>query len=238
MTTRPDMATFWDERARENAAYFVDNSLDYRHTDLEHFWADGPRTVDDVLATVDAPAIRPEDDVVEIGCGIGRLTRPLSERARTVRALDISGEMLARASAANAHLANVEWVHGDGTSLAGIADASADVVFSHVVFQHVPSPDITLGYVREMGRVLRPGGWAAFQISNDASIHRSGDRGLRAWLAARLRLAPGGQDHPAWLGSAVELPDLEAAAHDGGLEVERISGAGTQFCFVLLRNLG
>jgi SAM-dependent methyltransferase len=228
------MGSFWDERARENAAYFVDNTLDYRGSDLEDFWARGPEVLDRVLGVVEAPAIAPDDDVVEIGCGVGRLTRPLSERARTVRALDVSAEMLAQAREHNPQLANVEWIHGDGTSLTGIGDASADVVFSHVVFQHVPDPAITLGYVREMGRVLRPGGWAAFQISNDSTIHRPRPRRLRDRLATVVGRAPSGQDDPAWLGSAVELDALEAAARDGGLTVERVTGAGTQFCIVLL----
>lgn len=75
--------------------------------------------------------------------------------------------MLERARALHAQLTNVKWIHGDGESLSGIADASVDAVFSHVVFQHIPDPRITLGYVREMGRVLRPGGWTAFQVSTD-----------------------------------------------------------------------
>ena len=49
---------------------------------------------------------------------------------------------------------------------------SVDGCFSHVVFQHIPDPPITLNYVREMGRVLRPGGWALFQVSNDPTIHQ------------------------------------------------------------------
>jgi SAM-dependent methyltransferase len=116
-----------------------------------------------------------------------------------------------------------------------VDDASADVVFSHVVFQHVPDPAITLGYVRDMGRVLRPGGWAAFQVSNDPSIHQRRSRDLRWRLDRLLGRAPGGQENPAWLGSAVELDDLRAAARDGGLEIERLVGEGTQFCLVLLR---
>ena len=229
------MGGYWDERARENAAYFVDNDLDYAETDLAAFWAKGPETVDRVLARLEAPAIRPQDEIVEIGCGIGRLTRPLAERGERVWALDVSAEMLRRAREANPQLTNVEWVHGDGTTLTGIPDASADVVFSHVVFQHIPDPATTLGYVREMGRVLRPGGWAAFQASNDPSIHRPWRQPLGRRLLRALGRAPKGLDHPAWLGSAVELEDLRAAAAAGGLDVERLDGEGTQFCLVLLR---
>ena len=231
------MRRFWDERARENAAYFVDNRLDYRNTDIEAFWAEGPVALDECLAYVGAPEIPPEAVVVEIGCGIGRITRPLADRARAVKAFDVSDEMLRQAREANAHLANVDWILGDGASLAGVGDGEADVVFSHVVFQHIPDPAITLEYVRDMGRVLRPGGWAAFGISNDPSVHRPphGVAALRLRVRALAGRAPRAQGHPAWVGSAVDLDALRSAAGDGGLEVERLAGEGTQYCWALLR---
>jgi SAM-dependent methyltransferase len=182
-----------------------------------------------LLAQVDAT-----DDVVEIGCGVGRLTRVLSRDAARVRALDISRRMLDRARHHNAALDNVEWIHGDGSTLAGIDDESADVVVSHVVFQHIADPAVTLGYVREIGRVLRPEGWGGFQISNDPDVHRDTRRFGDA-VRALFRRAPRGQGHPDWLGSYVDLDDLGAAAEQAGMEVERVVGAGTQLCLVRTR---
>jgi SAM-dependent methyltransferase len=232
------MREFWDRAADENAMYFVDNSLDYRRPDAERFWRDGERELDALLGAVGA-TIEPGDDVVEIGCGIGRITRVLARRAATVRALDVSPRMLELARGHGAGLEGVEWLLGDGVSLRGVADASADAVVSHVVFQHIPDSAVTLGYVREIGRVLRPGGWSAFQVSNDPWIHRrrTGREGLRIRLAALLGRGPRGQADPAWLGSAVDLDELRAAAAEGGMEVERTSGEGTQMCFVLTRRL-
>jgi SAM-dependent methyltransferase len=145
--------------------------------------------------------------------------------------------MLKRAREQGAGLDNVEWLLGDGTSLAGVADASADACVSRVVFQHIPDPRVTLGYVREIGRVLRPRGWAAFQISNDPRIHRrrTGREGLRIGWRALTRRGPKGQADPAWLGSYVELDDVRAAAADGGMAIERTHGEGRQLCFVLTR---
>jgi SAM-dependent methyltransferase len=224
---------FWDERAREQALYFVDNTVDYRDTDVERFWAGGEEAVAGILDDLGL-AVRPTDALVEIGCGVGRLTRALAARAASVTALDVSGEMLAKARELNPHLDNVSWLHGDGATLRGVADASADGCFSHVVFQHLPDPALTLGYVREMGRVLRPGGWAAFVLSTDAAVHRP--RRRASWrLAALLGRGPRGQEHPAWLGSAVALDRLEAAASEAGLELERVLHPGTQFTLVLGR---
>jgi SAM-dependent methyltransferase len=146
--------------------------------------------------------------------------------------------MLARARQLNPHLDNVRWLHGDGTTLAPIAESSADVCFSHVVFNHIPDPAITLGYVREMGRVLRPGGWSAFQVSNDpeADAHAPpAGASLRHRLAALAGRVPRGYDHPAWLGSAVDLDALGDTASDAGLAVERVEAPGSFFCTVLVR---
>ncbi len=234
-----EMREFWDARADEDAFYFVDNRLAYGAADAERFWAAGPELLDRILAELGA-RIDAGDALVEIGCGIGRMTRPLAARAASVRALDVSERMLALAREHNPGLANVEWVLGDGRSLAPIADASADGCFSHVVFQHLPDPELTLGYVREIGRVLRAGGWAAFQVSDAPEVHRRPPplRRLRAWLGARRGRAPGGQSHPAWRGSAVDLGRLRATAVEAGLAVERLSGERTQFCLVLLRREG
>jgi len=105
---------------------------------------------------------------------------------------------------------------------------------SVVVLQHMPDPALTLGYVREVGRALRPGGWAALQVSNDHGGHRRWV-GIRHQIKALAGRAPRGLGHPAWIGSAVELDDLREAANDAGTDVEVVWGEGSQYCQVLLR---
>ena len=230
------MGRFWDDRARENALFFVDNQLRYADPDAERFFANGQHSLDVMLEAL-GMALAPGDRVVEIGCGAGRQTRALAARAAHVRALDVSEAMLARARELSPGLDNVEWLPGDGTSLAGVESAGVDACVSYVVFQHLPDSGLTLGYVREIGRVLRPGGWAAFQVSNDSSIHRP--RGGRERLGTALRgligRGPRGQANAAWRGSAVDLAELGAVAESAGMEVERTVGEGTQFCLVGLR---
>jgi SAM-dependent methyltransferase len=224
---------FWDERAREQALFFVDNTVDYRKPDIERFWAEGEEAASAILDELGVE-VRPTDAIVEIGCGVGRLTRALARRAAHVTAVDVSAEMLARARQLNPELENVRWLHGDGESLAGVETGSADGCFSHVVFQHLPDPELTLGYVREMGRVLRPGGWAAFGVSTDPAVHRPRRR-ARWRVAALLGRGPRGQEDPAWLGSAVSVDRLREVAAEAGMEFERVLQPGTQFTLVLAR---
>jgi SAM-dependent methyltransferase len=227
-----DMRRFWNDRAREDAFYFVDTRQPYKATEPGRFW-DAEELVDHVLGglgvAVDSDAV-----VLEIGCGLGRITRVLAARARSVVALDVSDEMLAQARAHNPDLGNVEWMLGDGRSLAPVPDASVDACVSVVVLQHVPDPEIMLDYVRDLGRALRPGGWAALQVSDDPDIHRP-RQGAGQRLLAAVGRAPRGQRHPAWLGSRADLDAIAAIARAHGIEVERVWGRGSQYCQLLLR---
>jgi SAM-dependent methyltransferase len=224
------MGAFWDDRAREDPFYFVDNSGEYQQADLDRFWAVGEQQLDELLEAVEA-RIEPGQTVLDVGCGVGRLTRVLARRAAHVYALDVSAEMLAKGRELNGELGNVTWQQNDGTSLQPMTDESMDAVVSHVVFQHIPDAAITLGYVREMGRVLRPGGWAAFQISNDPELHAPRYRPPPRWKVL-LGMAPRGQRNPRWLGAHVEVEDVREAASQAGMEVAAVRGEGTQFCYV------
>ena len=90
---------------------------------------------------------------------------------------------------------------------------------------------------RPLGRALRPGGWAALQVSDDPDIHRP-RQGARQPLLATMGRAPRGQRHPAWLGSRADLDAIAVTAGECGVTVQRVWGRGTQYCQVLLRRAG
>ncbi len=226
------LAEYWDQRARD----FAGRGAGLRAVcsyGMPAFY-NGYIHLTQELALAPHLRVAPGTEVLDLGCGIGRLTRVMAGRAAHVTALDVSPEMLARAQELNPALDNVEWVLGDGTSLTGVEDASHDVVVSHVVLQHIPDPRVQLAYVAEFGRVLRPGGWAAFQVSNDPDVHAR-DYPRPKLLDRIRRRAPKGQDDPAWRGSAVDLDELRRAAAGGGMAVDHVTGEGTQYCLVLLR---
>jgi ubiquinone/menaquinone biosynthesis C-methylase UbiE len=92
-------------------------------------------------------------DVVEIGCGTGRNTLWLGERAENVLALDISEGMLRQAKA-RAQSASVRFLQHDIRSAWPSADESADVVIAMLVLEHVERLQPIFS---EAARVLR---WA------------------------------------------------------------------------------
>jgi hypothetical protein len=71
------------------------------------------------------------------------------------------------------------------------------------------------------------------QVSNDPTVHRPRG-GVVVRAKALVGRGPRGQRHPAWLGSHVELDQLQSQALDAGLDLERVWGAGSQYCQVLL----
>ncbi|HYB54214.1 MAG TPA: methyltransferase domain-containing protein [Thermoanaerobaculia bacterium] len=148
----------WDARAREDAAHYIDCA--HSETD-ESFWRSGAADLDDLI--LKDMTLDPSARVLEIGCGVGRLLRPLSDRAARVIGIDISPEMIARARAALADRRNLELRVTRGR-LDGVADASLDFVYSFIVFQHVSSRASVHRYLREASRALAGGGVLRFQI--------------------------------------------------------------------------
>jgi SAM-dependent methyltransferase len=171
------MRADWDQRARDNARYYVNTSTaDW--TD-EEFFASGERTVAEEILTDmgnicqgKAPA---EMRVLEIGCGAGRVTRALAKLFGEVHAVDVSGEMVKLAGEALAAFPNAHVYRNNGTDLAVVPEGSFDFAFSSIVFQHIPSREVIENYVREVNRLLRPGALFKFQVQGDSSLETQPD---------------------------------------------------------------
>ena len=103
-------------------------------------------------------------DVLDVGCGPGRVTRVVAPHARTVTGVDVSPHVIAAASdsARWAVPANTRYVVGNGADLP-FPDASFDAVYSMFVFQHITPLAIRDHLLGEIRRVLRPGGKALIE---------------------------------------------------------------------------
>lgn len=155
----------WNERARKDAFLYIASWRD--DWNEEAFFASGEadyqRLVEPILAKL---GVRPAGSALaELGCGAGRVTRAFARRFRAVTAIDISEEMQARAKSYLKDSGNVRWVLTDSISLAGVETGSMDFVFSYLVLQHYPSAELIAGSIREMMRILRPGGAFLFQFN-------------------------------------------------------------------------
>lgn len=258
----------WDAIARRNAFYGVASWPEFQaldQVDREKFWATGHREVDEFLGRLPLGDTGSRS-MVEIGCGLGRMTHRFAERFGRVYAVDVSPEMLAQAKAQWTALRNVEFILGQGNNLPGITDRSIDFVFSYIVLQHVPEPTVVKDYIRETARVLRPGGLAYLQLRTEVPVHSTRSslvlRAVRAATHARrvLRTAIGrlcaGLPLPrwrgvsslctladefgrfeSWRGCALRVEEVEAFAIAVGLRTEQVVGVGTQYTFYTFRRV-
>jgi ubiquinone/menaquinone biosynthesis C-methylase UbiE len=141
--------------------------------DEELLAASGRKTVKDLQDTV---GIFPDDVVLEIGCGVGRVGLEVAPLCRRWIGCDVSANMLEFAAERLRDLPNVELKEISGYKLEGISDQSVDAVYCTVVFMHLESWD-RYAYVLEAIRVLKPrgrlyidnvnicsdGGWQVFE---------------------------------------------------------------------------
>ena len=125
----------------------------------------------------DAAGIRPGQRVLDVACGTGALTLAVAERVApggAVTGLDANPEMLAVARRKHAP---VEWRDGRAESLP-FADTSFDAVVSQFGLMFF---DDRVAALREMRRVLRPGGRLAVAVC-DALANSPGYAALAALL--------------------------------------------------------
>ena len=205
------MESDWDERARQNARYYVATTKE-NWTEEEFFESGRVNVADDILTDMinicqgrDPKQMR----VLEIGCGAGRITRALAEIFGEVYGVDVSGEMIGLARQALRDTPNVHVYKNNGMDLTVLGEFQFDFAFSRIVFQHIPSREIIENYVREVHRLLRPGALFKFQVQGFKELTSSPD--------------------DTWLGTPISDPEAVAMALRCGFEPRYRHGAGEQY---------
>lgn len=201
----------WDRRAREDARRFI--ACGHSESDAA-FWESGRRDLDHLI--LHDVALSREARTLEIGCGLGRLVKPLSERVAKAYGCDISVEMVERAKRAMADRDNVE-VFATRGLLTPVPDASLDFVYSFIVFQHVPTKRAVARYIREAARVLAGGGVFRFQVDG--------------------RKRPGRVLPDTWVGVWYRGRELSAELAAAGFEVVGLWGERTHYLWATARRL-
>jgi ubiquinone/menaquinone biosynthesis C-methylase UbiE len=232
----------WDERARKNAFHYIASWR--KEWDLAAFLASGEEDYQRLVAPILARCgIAASGEVmVELGCGAGRMTQNFARRFGHVLALDLSAEMLQRARQIHGQQKNILWLRVSGADLRCLASDSTDFVFTYLVLQHLPNEGLVFSYVREMLRVLRPGGAFLFQF-NGSHQPTMNLRGRLAWgvvdtlwAAQLLRLSRAtasflGLDPAAagksWRGAAIEAKQIVAVVKSKQGEIREISEENT-----------
>lgn len=158
--------------------------------------------IDDFLGDMDLRGKR----VLDVGCGLGMFSGRLAERGAVVTACDLGPNLVE----ATRRRVGCEAVVADALVLEEQFGAGAfDGVLSSECVEHTPDPERA---VRQMCRVLKPGGWLSLSTPN------------RVWSpvvrgASRLKLRPfaGLENFSSWRG-------LRRTLLEEGVEVVRERG--------------
>ena len=162
--------------------------------------------------------VKPEESArwraLEIGCGPGRLRRPLSRHFAEIHGVDVSDEMIRLAERKLVNVPNAMPRVTEGTDLAIYPDEFFDFVYSFAVFQHIPRRDPVFSYLTESRRVLKPGGILRFQVNGlpERTNHYT------TWDGVHI--------------SAAEIAEF-ACAHD--FQLLALEGVDTHYLWVTLR---
>jgi len=130
--------------------------------------------------------------------------------------------------------------------LVDFEDNVFDFCFSCIVFQHIPDKQITFGYIREVGRVLKPQGVFRFQVNGlpdvDTGVHpaiRLAKRLYRRYVKSPLKTTfglmqgkPRGFDSAAWTGSHLSAPEVRRVIQESGMRVTGMEGEGIAYMWV------
>jgi len=199
----------WDIRARERPYWYIS----YSNSAVESE-AIANADLEEVLDGFDRAWLK-QGNVLEIGCGAGRLLKALAQKVGNAYGVDFSGEMVRLAQTRLRGFSNVITLKNDGSSLSMFEKEKFDFVFSFAVFQHIPTISNVEAYFREIHRVLKPMGEVKLQVDG------RGDSVL--WRSFKILI---GND--SWSGIFLSRSELLALAKTHGFEVIRLGHRPTR----------
>ena len=155
----------WERRASSDSRdFFVASHPGWQ--DETRWDAQAKHDIDHLLTGLN-PSDFPSWHVLEIGCGVGRLAKPLASMVETYTGFDIAPSMVEEARSRNAALKNLRFFVGDGISVPTEAkDRSYNFILSLGVFIHLPK-DVIAALISDAYTLLAPGGQIRYQVLAD-----------------------------------------------------------------------
>jgi SAM-dependent methyltransferase len=204
------MRADWNQRAGEDAYYYV--AFGRREQDDEEFFATGDDLVKGL--ELDLKRLRARNAALEIGCGPGRLMRPLSRHFAEIHGVDVSDQMIRLAEERLRATPNAHPHHSSGSDLGVFPDGKFDFVYSYAVFQHIPSKDVVFNYLREARRVLADGGILRCQMNG---------------------LPPHAKQYDTWSGVRITEDEIRRFTLEQDLQLLVIEQVWTQYMWITCR---
>ena len=204
------MRADWNQRAGEDANYYV--AFGRREQEEDEFFATAEPIVNGFKMELKRLAGR--DAALEIGCGPGRLMRPLSQYFQEIHGVDVSDAMIQLARQRLRNTPNAFPRHSSGSDLQPFPDEKFDLVYSYAVFQHIPSGEVVFNYLREARRVLKTGGILRCQING---------------------LPPTAKQYDTWAGVRISAQQITEFALEQDLQLLALEMVQTQYMWITCR---
>ena len=136
----------------------------------------------DLIRLILTRHVRPGDSWVDLGCGSGVLCRELLALGASVVAVDGSPRMLshAREQMGSEYAGRVSWIQSDVQSISSLKDGAFDGVLCSSVVEYLDRPDALL---KEVARILSPGGILVISLPPTLSAVRVFQKGIRAFMS-------------------------------------------------------
>ncbi|PIR04291.1 MAG: methyltransferase type 11 [Candidatus Magasanikbacteria bacterium CG11_big_fil_rev_8_21_14_0_20_39_34] len=166
----------WDELGKLDPLWAVLSHADKRFGgwDNQAFFQTGEEEIKTVIQKIQKLGY-PKDkkNVLDFGCGVGRLTRALSKYFEKSFGVDVSGAMIQKAKKLNKQETTISFQVNDRDDLSLFEDNFFDMIYCNIVLQHIPSKTQIKKYISEFIRTLAPGGIAVFQLPSKVPLlHR------------------------------------------------------------------
>jgi len=156
----------WEELAEHDPLWAVlsDPARKGGRWDLQEFLDTGEREAETALASAAAfgrPGRRGR--ALDVGCGVGRVTRALAGRFEQTLGVDASETMVGHARRLHGDVPGCEFRVLSATELDALGQGSFDLVWSVLVLQHLPRGEAEQA-LRSLIGLLTPEGIAIFQL--------------------------------------------------------------------------
>jgi SAM-dependent methyltransferase len=170
----------WDVLAKTDPLWAVLARDDKRGNrwQVDEFFATGEREIHGVMADVESLGMEIDRrTALDLGCGVGRLTQALADRFDTVWGVDIAPSMIELAERFDRHAGTCHYLLSEGADLRMFDTGTFGFIYSNIVLQHV-EPRYQRVYLKELVRVLTPGGVLVFQLPSEPR-RRERSKGLK-----------------------------------------------------------
>jgi ubiquinone/menaquinone biosynthesis C-methylase UbiE len=162
----------WDQFGEIDPLWAIVTAKDKKENkwDEKEFFATGKLLMEQTIK--EARQINPSlkfSKALDFGCGVGRLTLPMSDYFVEVVGVDIAPSMIRLAEKYKTK-ENCKFILNDKPDLRIFNDESFDFIVSFITLQHM-APRYSKKYIKEFARILKPGGMMVFNLPSGLIVY-------------------------------------------------------------------